>query len=65
MSDEKMRAESEGWYNKATDHSGGVAYYTEMDGRYCYGDIEVLWKCRQASRAALTARRGKSSHDNQ
>ena len=39
----------EKWYNKKTNNNGGVAYYVELWGEYCYEDIQLAWESWQAS----------------
>ena len=48
---DKIRAEFEKWYNEATNNNGGVAYYVEITGEYCFPDIEREWQSWQAAHA--------------
>lgn len=45
------RAEFEKWYDKTTNCNYGVAYYVDINGRYCFQDIEAAWQAWQAARA--------------
>ena len=45
------RAEFEKWYDETTNCNYGVAYYVDINGRYCHHDIEIAWQAWQAARA--------------
>jgi hypothetical protein len=45
------RTEFEKWYDEATNHNYGVAYYVDITGKYCFYDVEIAWQAWQAARA--------------
>lgn len=53
MTEDQMRAEFEEWYDSHTKNNGGVAYYMDITGKYCFADIQLAWAAWQASRKAL------------